>query len=334
MIVDDSSFARDIIATILSADSSIEVVGTAIDGQDALDKLISLQPHLITMDIVMPRMGGLEAIEHIMAFHPTPILVVTSQQDSHIAFQALSKGALEVVEKPSFENMSISQNQREFISKIKLLAKVKVITHLSGRRSRKIEEPSRKRLTLTDKIVAISSSTGGPKILAKILSLVPPNFRASIAIVQHIADGFAKSLVDWLNSVSPLNVKLAENGERVKPGCVYIAPTGMHFEFSKRGVIHLNQAPEEEGQRPSANMLLRSVARLYGRNSLGIILTGMGKDGAAGMMEMKRRRALTIAQNKETCVVFGMPKAAIEMGAVDKILSVDEIAEEIIRFAR
>ncbi|OQY27417.1 MAG: hypothetical protein B6244_10620 [Candidatus Cloacimonetes bacterium 4572_55] len=308
MIVDDSSFARDIIATILSADSSIEVVGTAIDGQDALDKLISLQPHLITMDIVMPRMGGLEAIEHIMAFHPTPILVVTSQQDSHIAFQALSKGALEVVEKPSFENMSISQNQREFISKIKLLAKVK--------------------------IVAISSSTGGPKILAKILSLVPPNFRASIAIVQHIADGFAKSLVDWLNSVSPLNVKLAENGERVKPGCVYIAPTGMHFEFSKRGVIHLNQAPEEEGQRPSANMLLRSVARLYGRNSLGIILTGMGKDGAAGMMEMKRRRALTIAQNKETCVVFGMPKAAIEMGAVDKILSVDEIAEEIIRFAR
>lgn len=335
MIVDDSAFARDIISTILSTDSNIEVVGTANDGQEALDKIMQLKPDLVTMDIVMPKMGGLEAIEHIMAFFPTPIMVVTSQQDAHIAFQALSKGALEVVEKPSFEKMGISQNQKEFISKIKLLSKVKVITHISGRRAQRPSAPSPEpQAQHVSKIVAIASSTGGPKVLAKILGMLPGDLNTSILLVQHIAEGFSQSLVDWLDGVSSIKVKLAQLGDMIEPGMVYIAPAGQHLEVPKKGVLNLTDNPPEDGQRPSANHLLRSVAKTYGRNSLGIILTGMGQDGAQGMNELKKAGARTIAQNEESCVVFGMPKVAIDMGVIDKILPIEKIAEEIINFAK
>lgn len=333
MIVDDSSFARDIIATILSSDPTIEVVATAIDGQDALDKLLDVQPDLITMDIVMPRMGGLEAIEHIMAFHATPILVATAQQDAHVAFQALSKGALDVVEKPTFENMSDALSQKEFIDKIKLLANVKVITHLSGRRTRQVDASPKPVHRAQNKIVAIAASTGGPKVLAKIFSQLPANLNVAIVVVQHIADGFAQSLVDWLNSVAPINVKLAERGENIVTGTAYIAPTGTHLEFSQKGTVTLSRGEKEEGQCPSANVLLRSIATTYGRNALGIILTGMGQDGARGMLELKQKGAATLAQNQESCVVFGMPKAAIDKQAIDKVLSIEAIAEEIIQFA-
>ncbi len=340
MIVDDSSFARDIIATILSTDPEIEVVGTAIDGQDALDKIMVYQPNLITMDIVMPRMDGLEAIEHVMAFNPTPILCVTSQQDAHIAFQALSKGALEVVEKPTFENMGNSQSQKEFISKVKLLAKVKVITHVSGRKIKKEETAPLIVPTVVasragvNKVVAVASSTGGPKVLAKILGALPNNFGGAVLIVQHIADGFAKSLVDWLNGVSPLTVKVAQAGEKIAPGVAFIAPTGFHMEVTKDGAINLTKGPEEEGQRPAANVMMRSVAESYGRNALGVVLTGMGRDGGAGLLAIKRKSGATLAQNQESCVVFGMPKTAIDMGVVDKVLSIEAIIDEIVRFAK
>ena len=335
MIVDDSGFARDIISAILSSDPEIDIVGTAVDGQDALDKVMELHPDLITMDIVMPNMDGLEAIEHIMAFSPTPILVVTSQQDAHIAFKALNKGALEVVEKPSFEKLDRGQNKEDFISKVKLLAKVKVITHLSGRRVTRprpvVTEPVE---TQKLKIVGIASSTGGPKVLAKILSLMPGDLPICILLVQHIAEGFSQSLVDWLDGVSPFNVKLAKDGDQISAGYAYIAPTGTHLEVHQRGVLSLTNDPPEEGQRPSANVLLRSLAKIYKNQTLGVILTGMGHDGAAGIKEMKKAGARTIAQNEESCVVFGMPKVAIEMGVIDKVMSIDEIADEIIKFGR
>ncbi len=287
------------------------------------------------MDIVMPHMGGLEAIEHIMAFFPTPILVVTSQQDSHIAFQALSKGALEVVEKPSFEKMGLSQNQKEFVDKVKLLSKVKVITHISGRRAQRPKTTiAELKPRSTVKIIAIASSTGGPKVLAKIISSLPADFKASILLVQHIADGFSQSLVDWLDGVAPIKVKLAQVGDTIEPGVAYIAPAGQHMEVQKKGLLNLTNDPPEGSQRPSANILLRSVAQTYGRNSLGIILTGMGQDGAAGIKAMKVAGAKTIAQDEESCVVFGMPKVAVEMGAIDSVLPIDKIAREMINFAK
>lgn len=336
MITDDSAFARDIISTILSSDPDIEIAGMACDGQEALDRIMDIKPDLITMDIVMPRMGGLEAIEHIMAFYPTPILVVTSQQDAHIAFQALNKGALEVVEKPSFEKMGIRQEQEEFISKVKLLSKVKVITHLSGRKGRPQTSVTPREMTVstTSKVIAIASSTGGPKVIAKILAQLSADIGVSVLLVQHIADGFSQSLVDWLDGVSPIKVKLAQSGEKIEPGKVFIAPTGQHMEVKQKGIISLTAGPPEEGQRPSANVLLRSVAKTYGRSAMGVILTGMGNDGAAGILEMKRSGAKTVAQNEESCVVFGMPKVAIEMGAIEKVLAIDGIAEEINKFAK
>ncbi len=328
LIADDSPVAVDIIETILSSDPEISVIGKASNGRDAIEKAAALRPDVITIDINMPVMNGLEAIRHIMAYYPTPILVITSTTDANIAFQSLSYGALEVVEKPELETSMQNPASVDLIKKIKLISRVKVVTHLSGKQ---VSQPSFDSRPAIHKVIGIVASTGGPRALATLLSQLPKNLAAPIMIVQHIAEGFAPGLVDWLADVSPLRVHLAKNDTLIENGHVYVANTGSHAELTDFCRIRLGDQPAVDGQRPSGNLLLESVARVAGRDAVGVVLTGMGNDGTRGLQAIFRSGGKTIAQDESTSLIFGMPKAAIDLGVVHYTLPLTQISEQIIR---
>lgn len=337
LVVDDSITAREIIISILESDSEIQVIGEARNGKEAIELTRRLKPDLITMDIEMPVLDGLEAIKHIMAYNPTPIVVIAasafSAGDAFI-FKSLEYGALDILEKPT------PQEWRDFpklgmklIKDIKLLAKVPVITHIIGKRKKK-EERLKIEVTKTEllKIVAVASSTGGPPALLQTLGKLPHDFSAGILVVQHIADGFIEGLADWLNEKSKIVVKLAEDGEKIRPGVVLIAPSDFHMVVKKGNTIGLNKEPPIKGLRPAADILFYSVAKYYGGKAMGVILTGMGKDGAKGLMAIKEAGGRTIAQDKNSCVIYGMPRTAVESGAADEIVSINLIAEKMKSF--
>jgi two-component system chemotaxis response regulator CheB len=338
VIIDDSLVAREMLAQILGTDPAIRVVGTANDGRDGVEMVARLRPDLVTMDIHMPKMDGIEATEQIMAFTPTPILVVSSSvhgEGMGAAFDALAAGALEVIKKPEPRDWEdLERIGREVIRKVKILAKVKVITHIRGRRT----SPERPALRVPPKvtggrsIVAIGSSTGGPSALMTILRPLPARFPLPIVIAQHIAEGFIPGLVDWLNDACAITIEAAEDGHALKPGTAYFAPTGRNLKVSG-GAVHF--AAPEKGQLyiPSADTLLASVADTHGAHGIGVLLTGMGADGAVGLKAMRDAGAATIAQDEETSTVFGMPKSAIELGAAEKVLAVQNVAGEVLRLA-
>ena len=267
-----------------------------------------------------------------MASHAVPILVVTTRGDAHTAYAAISKGALDLVVKPDIN----LDSAREFISKLKLLSKVRVITHLVGHRAAKEINapphpvPDGKQ---SDRIVAIASSTGGPDALSVVLSRLPERFPCSVVIAQHISDGFAAGMVEWLRGLSNLDIKVAAEGDYLTAGMVYVSPSEKHMEVNNSRRISLIDRHPKDIYRPSCDVLLSSVATVYGRKSIGVILTGMGSDGAMGIRKIKEAEGLTVAQDEKTSVVFGMNKVAIDSGCVDKILPLDAIADEVVRFA-
>ncbi len=337
LVVDDSPLARSIIAAILNSAEGMEVVGEAENGQEAVELVPRLRPDIITMDIIMPIMDGLEAIQYIMASNPTPILVVTSNREAGVAFQAISNGALEVMQKP---DLSLGPAQWDgFVERVKLLSRVKVITHLRGRKAfkkgPKIElappAPEIRSASRQSWLVAIGSSTGGPGALSRVLSPLPKNLSAGMVIVQHIAEGFVEGLVGWLDTITELKVKEATVGQIIVPGEVYVAPTGRHLVVTTGGKLDLNDDPPVQGQRPSVDVLFESVCRCYGSRSISVLLTGMGRDGAQGLKKIREAGGKTIAQDEETSAVFGMPKVAIELGGVDMVLPLPAIAGEIVR---
>jgi two-component system chemotaxis response regulator CheB len=333
VIADDSLVAREMLSTILESDPDIDVVGTASTGVEVVELVEKLRPDLVTMDIHMPRMNGLEATERIMAFHPTPILVVSSSvhgEGMGLAFDALKLGALEVIKKPEPRDWAdLERIGREVLRKVKILARVKVITHISGRRDKArnfdVELPSP---GMAHQMVAIGSSTGGPSALLTLFEALPRNLSAPILVAQHIADGFVPGLVSWLNTTSPIHVVEAEAGVLPMPGVAYIAPTGTNMVLSGKRIAF--ETPKD-GQLyiPSADTLFESVTRAHGRRAVGVILTGMGADGAIGLKKLHDAGAVTIAQDEETCTVFGMPKAAIELGAADRVLPIQKIGPAI-----
>jgi two-component system chemotaxis response regulator CheB len=336
LVVDDSSLARSIITTVLSSSEGIEIVGEAANGQEAIELVPRLRPDIVTMDIIMPIMDGLEAIQYIMASNPTPILVVTSNREASVAFQAISSGALEVMQKP---DLSLGPEQWDgFVERVRLLSKVKVITHLRGRKALKKGEkieisppaPETRLIPRRGWVVSIGSSTGGPGALSSVLAPLPRDLSVGLVIVQHIAEGFVEGLVEWLNTVTELEVRKATAGQTIVPGEVYIAPTGRHMIVTMDGKIGLHDGPPVEGQRPSVDVLFESVCKCYGPRSVGVLLTGMGRDGAQGLKKIREAGGKTIAQDEETCAVFGMPKAAIELGGVDMVLPLPAIAGEIV----
>lgn len=342
VVADDSVVARDMLSQMLASDPDIEVVATAVNGEEAVDAVERLHPDLVTMDIHMPRMDGLEATEQIMAYNPTPILVVSSSvygAGMGRAFDALAVGALEVIKKPELQDWaSLESIRRDVVGRVKMLARVRVITHIRGKKlhpSRTPGPPLPESASYPSKIqiVAIGSSTGGPSALLSVLARLPETFPVPLVIAQHIADGFVPGLAQWLDAGSKIRVMPAADRGILMPGTAYLAATGCNMEID--GMLTRFVTPLS-GQLyiPSADTLFDSVARLYGDRSLGVLLTGMGTDGAVGLKAMFDKGAPTICQDEATSTVWGMPKAAIDIGATRTVLPVHQIADEIARIVR
>lgn len=341
LIVDDSPFIRKILMDILKADDEMLVVGEARNGKEALEKIPLLKPDLITLDVEMPVMDGITTLENIVKNHNIPVIMVSNltQEDAALTLKALEKGAIDFIPKPkNIFNFSGEKIKLEMINKIKIAAKSNKI-HIGP-----INKSIIKSITLDsainkvneenfEYIVAIGTSTGGPRALQEVLPLLPENINGSIVVVQHMPAKFTKSLADRLNTICKIKVKEGEEGDRLRKGHCYIAPGDFHMEVVRRKsdyFIQLNKKPAIKGLRPSVDVLMESVAKLDGLNKMGVIMTGMGSDGSNGIVQIKKAKGFTIAQDQDSSVVFGMPKSAIGTKHIDKIVPLYSIAHEII----
>jgi two-component system chemotaxis response regulator CheB len=335
LVVDDSAVVRKVFSEQLSKEKDIQVVGTAPDPYVARDKIVALKPDVITLDIEMPRMDGITFLKKLMQHFPLPVIIVSSltTKGSKLALEALSLGALEVISKPSAA-YSVGDMSIQLAEKIRAVHRVK-LTPASHRRT--TPQPvgaleSRALAATTNKIIAIGASTGGTEAIKKVLTQLPHN-SPGVVVVQHMPAGFTSSFAQRLDELCPMNVKEAQNGDTVTNGQVLIAPGNYHMIFKRSGAryyVEIKTGPLVHYQRPAADVLFRSVARYAGANAIGIILTGMGKDGAKGMLEMKKAGAVNIAQDEKSCVVFGMPKEAINLNAVDHVHDIHKIAGKAI----
>jgi two-component system chemotaxis response regulator CheB len=282
------------------------------------------------MDLNMPDADGFSGIARIMAETPTPILVLTANREEAVGFRALSLGALDILEKPQ-ATTDLEDYGRLLRSRLRLLAGVKVIRHVRGLRERAAATPHRR--SARAELVVVGASLGGPRALAALLRGLPPGFRAPVAIVQHIADGFTEGLAAWLASETRLDVHEGQDGEALVPGRVLLAPTGRHLLVGD-GFVRLSDAPPVDTFRPSVTPLFLSAARAYGPRVCGVLLTGMGRDGAEGLKAIRDAAGVTIAQDESTSAVFGMPRAAIELGAVERVLPLEEIPRALAELTR
>jgi two-component system chemotaxis response regulator CheB len=336
LVVEDSPTVREFLRQILCSDPAIEVVATAETGEEALEAVERFRPDIVTMDIHMPRMNGFDATRRIMETHPTPIVIVSGAADATDtakAFRAIESGALAVLSKPAGVGHPDHQvSTAELVRTVKLMSEVKVVRRWPRYRPAEVvpeTSPCREiRLRTTHsqpRIVAIGASTGGPPVLQTILAALPRDFPIPVLIVQHIAAGFTQGLVEWLAQSSSLPVHVPTHGQSVLPGHVYVAPDGLHMAVGADGNIQLRLDEPENGLRPSVACLFRSVAKAYGPSAVGVLLTGMGKDGAWELKLMKEQGAVTIAQDRETSVVHGMPGEAIRLGGATYVLSPEKI---------
>lgn len=335
LIVDDSAVVRKVFSEELAREPDIEVVGTAPDPYVARDKIVALKPDVITLDIEMPRMDGLTFLRKLMKYFPLPVIIVSSltEAGSEIAMEALELGAVEVLCKPG-EAYSVGDMGVQLAEKIRAAACVDMRSRVSPAPATGTTSPAPK-LALTrttNKIIAIGSSTGGTEALKEVLMPLPPT-TPGILVVQHMPAMFTKKFADRLNDLCQIRVKEAEDGDSVSPGTCLIAPGNYHMVMRRSGAryyVNVKTGPLVCHQRPAADVLFNSVATYAGKNAVGVILTGMGKDGASGMLKMKEAGAINIAQDEKSCVVFGMPKEAIELGGVDEIVTLKDISRVIL----
>ncbi len=336
LISDDSPTARTLIAQILSSDPEIQIIGEARDGLEAVKMTESLRPDLVTMDIRMPKMDGFQATKEIMTIAPTPIVIVSASRhtrDIQTTMQALQAGALTVLDKPiGPDSPHFAERAQQLVSTVKAMSQVKVVRH--HRVAPRIEARPRPVRTGTRRarIVAIATSTGGPAALQSVLSELPTDFSVPILVVQHISHGFTLGLAAWLKTVCPLRVKVAEEGEHLAPGTVYIGPEDQHLGVTSRSTIALSTAPPIGGFRPSGTYLFESVAKHFGGSMVAVILTGMGEDGVLGLRAVREAGGQVIAQDEQSSIVFGMPGAAVKAGLVDDVLPLSEIASRLKEF--
>lgn len=347
LVVDDSVFVRNLLTNILNKDKDIEVVGTARDGMETLAQIEKLNPDVVTLDIEMPRMNGLEAMQEIMKRFPLPVLMVSTMtsEGADITLKAMEYGALDYILK-NFENSGIDSFSAELLIKVKIIAKKK--SYLKMRfMNNKNSIPIKKTMPIMSdtrlpakgliSVVAIGVSTGGPPAVQKILSALPENFPACILVAQHMPSSFTGSFANRLNSLSKITVKEAETGDRLKAGTAYIAPGGTQLILNPHGALKdliVTPEPKTALYKPSVNILFESVAKEFGKKTLGIILTGMGSDGVIGAKILKDKGAYLIAQNEESCVVYGMPKALVDAGLADQIVDIDQVADLIMQIVR
>jgi len=335
LIVDDSAIVRKIFTQELSKYPDIEVVGTAPDPYIARDKIVALKPDVITLDIEMPRMDGLTFLKKLMKYYPIPTIVVSSltPKNSAMALEALEAGAVEVLAKPG-GSYSVGDMSVQLVEKIRAAARARLLKAPSETPTVGIvkEAPKLSLTQTTHKIIAMGASTGGTEALKVVLTQMPPT-SPGIVIVQHMPPKFTQAFAERLNSLCQLTVKEAQNGDAVIPGVALIAPGNYHMVLKRSGAryyVEIKDGPLVCYQRPSVDVLFHSVARYAGPNAIGVIMTGMGRDGASGLLEMKKAGAKTIAQDEETCVVFGMPKEAIKLGAVDVVAPLQDIPKVIL----
>jgi len=339
LVVDDSALMRKMIPMILGRDPSIEVVGTAMDGVFALKKIGELKPDVITLDMDMPRMDGIETLKHVIRRYGTPTIVVSSlaRREALLTIKALELGAFDFVTKPqSAISVNIEDISSELIEKVRAAAE----NPLARLKMKKIEpdavadrsSQSGGETRCADRVLAIGVSTGGPNALSYLIPGIPADFPASIVIVQHMPEGFTEMLAQRLDSISAIEVKEAGQGDLLLPGRALIAPGGRHLRIKRMpfgAMCVLQNSPPVHGHRPSADVLLESVAKSFGPAATGLIMTGMGEDGAEGIGAIKAMGGSTFAQDEESSIVYGMPKEAVRRGYVDRVLSLEEMLHGI-----
>ena len=340
LIVDDSAFIRKLLTEIINSDPQFEVVGVAPDPTVAAEKIVSLNPDMITLDIEMPKMDGLTFLEKLMRLKPIPVLIISSLStvNSDIAFEAMRLGAIDYIPKPAEDIAKIlPELTSEIHQKLRACAYAKVTIRTTNSSKQNPKNPLDKaenrkiNFKTTDKVIAIGASTGGTVALEALFKLLPVNI-PGIVVVLHMPPGFTKSFANRLNDLCDLAISEAEDNEQVMAGKVLIAPGNQHLILNRSGAkyfVNIINTPPVNRHRPSVDVLFRSVAEIAGINGIGIILTGMGDDGAAGLLEMKTAGADTVGQSEKTCTVYGMPKVAFEKGAVNHVCSIEEIANYI-----
>ncbi len=351
LVVDDSAFMRKLITSFLGEDSRFEIVGIARNGQDAIQKVLELKPDVVTLDIEMPILNGIDALKEIMIQYPVPVVMLssTTKEGTENTILAMQYGAVDFILKPSGAiSLDLHKVKEEIIQKVFYAAKVKKtniqpfkqfkelsIPHVEECSKIENKEYSYKKNSLEKKIICIGTSTGGPRALQQVLTRLPQNIDVPIVIVQHMPPGFTKSLAVRLNSLSQIEVKEAEDGEIIQKGIAYIAPGGTHLKVKKVGgeiAVLLEQSQPINGHRPAVDVLFESVSRLSDYMKIAVIMTGMGSDGTEGLKQLKLTgEVLSIAESEETSIVFGMPKSAIATNKVDLIVKLDEISVQIVK---
>jgi two-component system chemotaxis response regulator CheB len=342
LVVEDSPVAREFLVGLLRADPAVRVVGTAGNGEEALAMVEHCRPDVVTMDIHMPKMDGLEATRRMMETHPVPIVVVSgSHAPKEVAatFRVMEAGALAVLPRPTGHGHPDHEAMaREFVQTVKLMSEVKVVrrwtrTHRTTAETTVRERPLTTRAPSDVKLIAIGASTGGPVVIQTILSGLPQGFSVPIVIVQHMVADFIPGFTEWLDQTCRRPVHVAKHGEPVLPGHTYTAPGGCQMKVDAGGRIALTRDEPENGHRPSVSYLFRSVAQAFGNRAVGVLLSGMGKDGAEELRLMREQGATTIAQDKESSIVHGMPGEAIQLDAAAYVLPPDKISAALTSLA-
>ncbi|MGP8291372.1 chemotaxis-specific protein-glutamate methyltransferase CheB [Vreelandella zhanjiangensis] len=337
VIADDSRVARDVLRAILTRDGDIEIVGEASNGFEAVELARRLSPQLITMDLNMPDMDGMSAIEEIMHTKGVPILVVSDRADAQTAYQALEVGALEVMPKPMLEG----DDAEWLLARVRLLSGVAVITRL--RRRYTTPSPAARPVATTvnqtatrgfQRIIAIACSTGGPQALARLLNRLPATFPAPIVIAQHISHGFIEGMAQWLATLCAMPVSVGRHGERLLPGRVYLSPSESDLCVTSQHRFQLQESPANALYHPCGDILLNSVANVYGSDAIGLILTGMGRDGVSGMRSIQLAGGQTLAQDEASSVIYGMNQEAVNAGVIQHILALEDLPDRLLREVR
>lgn len=343
LIVDDSAFARFAISKQISADPGIEIIDTARDGIEALDKIRHLKPDVVTLDVEMPQMDGLTALRRIMSDYPTPVVMLSSLtgDGTETTLKALELGAVDFFLKPSAVAPAGIRAEvvSDLLSKIKTAARVNVSRLRPAGRPAKPgpgggKKPTTRRSVLQRRVIVLGCSTGGPRALNEVIPMLPGDLPASMLVVQHMPPGFTRSLAQRLDAISEIDIKEAQEGDTMRPGLALLAPGGYHMTVDANGRVTLNQEPTECGLRPAANVTMESAVRSYGQSVLGVVLTGMGHDGTRGTALIKRAGGEVIVEDESTCVVYGMPRSVVESGNADTVVPLPEIAGEISRRCR
>lgn len=335
LVVDDSAFVRQALSRMLGAAPDVEVVATAVDGEDGVEKVLALRPDVVTLDVKMPRMGGLEALRRIMAECPTPVLLLSSHtsEGAEVTLRGLELGAMDFVDKSSVQgHMNLLGLADELLAKVRALASVPPERLAAAGRPLRPAVPPALHDRQAD-VIVIGTSTGGPSALQAIIPRLPRALASTILVAQHMPAGFTRSLADRLDQRSALPVREAQDGEPLQRGVVLVAPGGVHMKLRKRGGqtrVWLDAEPRSALHRPSVDVLMASVAKAYGARSMGIVLTGMGADGVEGLRAIREAGGRTLAESQETCVIYGMPKAAVEAGVVDRVAPLPRVADEIL----